>query len=110
MFMHNKCPKNTGFATIDAFQKHMRNLKTMWLGPEKKANSGVEANIPYMVITLHNQGSLQSVLTDLTTTLAAPASILQVTMNNPDRAGQRCSLVQSHVIDHIHFPGILLHA
>jgi hypothetical protein len=82
----------------------------MWLGPVTKARSGGEANIPYMVITLHNQGSLQSVLTDMTTTLAAPASILQVTMNNPDRVGQQCSLVQSYVADHIHFPGTLLHA
>lgn len=35
---HNKCPKSQGFATIDALQKHMKNLKTIWLGPEKKAS------------------------------------------------------------------------
>ena len=44
MFMcycsYNKCPKNQGFATVDALQKHMRNLKTIWLGAEKKASSG----------------------------------------------------------------------
>lgn len=65
-------------------------------------------NIPYMVIILHNQGYLQSVSTDITTTLTAPASILQVTMDNTDRVGQR-SLAQSHVVDHIHFLGTLLH-
>jgi hypothetical protein len=77
-----------GFATEDVLQKHMRNLKTMWLGPEKKVHPGGEAYISYMVIALHNQGSLQSVSTDMAITLAVPASILQVTMNNPDRVGQ----------------------
>lgn len=35
---HSKCPKAQGFATIDALQKHMKNLQTNWLGPEKKVD------------------------------------------------------------------------
>jgi hypothetical protein len=93
---------------VDALQKHMRNLKAISLGPEKKASSGGQANITYMVIILHNQDSLQSVLADITSTLIAPASILQFTIDNPDRVGQH-SLVQSHVAYHIHFLGILLY-
>jgi hypothetical protein len=33
-----KCPKASGFATVDALQKHMKNSKTIWLGPEKKVD------------------------------------------------------------------------
>ncbi|KAI5982121.1 hypothetical protein EDC04DRAFT_2915922 [Pisolithus marmoratus] len=36
---HPKCPKEVGFATVDALGKHMKNLKTTWLGPEKKASA-----------------------------------------------------------------------
>ncbi|KAI6025479.1 hypothetical protein EDC04DRAFT_2930846 [Pisolithus marmoratus] len=35
---HPKCPKEKGFVTVDALQKHMKTLKTTWLGPEKKAS------------------------------------------------------------------------
>ncbi|KAI6095257.1 hypothetical protein EDD16DRAFT_1528712 [Pisolithus croceorrhizus] len=33
---HHKCPKEVGFATMDALHKHMKTLKTTWLGPEQK--------------------------------------------------------------------------
>ncbi|KAI6038256.1 hypothetical protein EDC04DRAFT_3090911 [Pisolithus marmoratus] len=36
---HPKCPKEKGFVTVDALQKHMKTLKTTWLGPEKKASA-----------------------------------------------------------------------
>ncbi|KAI5990691.1 hypothetical protein EDC04DRAFT_3097397 [Pisolithus marmoratus] len=36
---HPKCPKEKGFLTVDALQKHMKTLKTTWLGPEKKASA-----------------------------------------------------------------------
>ncbi|KAI6035840.1 hypothetical protein EDC04DRAFT_2897620 [Pisolithus marmoratus] len=36
---HPKCPKEVGFATVDALGKHMKNLKTTWLGAEKKASA-----------------------------------------------------------------------
>ncbi|KAI5996097.1 hypothetical protein EDC04DRAFT_2979571 [Pisolithus marmoratus] len=35
---HPKCPKEKGFVTVDALQKHMKTLKTTWFGPEKKAS------------------------------------------------------------------------
>ncbi|KAI6025416.1 hypothetical protein EDC04DRAFT_2606298 [Pisolithus marmoratus] len=40
---HPKCPKEKGFVTVDALQKHMKTLKTTWLGPEKKASAEGEA-------------------------------------------------------------------
>ncbi|KAI5984878.1 hypothetical protein EDD15DRAFT_2201002 [Pisolithus albus] len=42
---HPKCPKQAGFATMDTLHKHMKTLKTTWLGPEKKAGgqSSVQA-------------------------------------------------------------------
>ncbi|KAI5985430.1 hypothetical protein EDC04DRAFT_2913772 [Pisolithus marmoratus] len=35
---HDKCPKENGFVTVGALQRHMKTLKTTWLGPEKKAS------------------------------------------------------------------------
>ncbi|KAI6043214.1 hypothetical protein EDC04DRAFT_2600389 [Pisolithus marmoratus] len=35
---HDKCPKEQGFATVGALQRHMKTLQTSWLGPEKKAS------------------------------------------------------------------------
>ncbi|KAI6094764.1 hypothetical protein F5141DRAFT_1069108 [Pisolithus sp. B1] len=35
---HHKCPRDIGFTTVDALHKHMKTLKTTWLGPEKKAS------------------------------------------------------------------------
>ncbi|KAI6043201.1 hypothetical protein EDC04DRAFT_2891230 [Pisolithus marmoratus] len=40
---HPKCPKEKGFVTVDALQKHIKTLKTTWLGPEKKASAEGEA-------------------------------------------------------------------
>lgn len=42
---HHKCPKDQGFATIDAMQKHMKNLKTNWLGPEKVSSDYVSNSL-----------------------------------------------------------------
>lgn len=41
---HSKCPKDQGFTTIDAMQKHMKNLKTTWLGREKKVHSSSQSS------------------------------------------------------------------
>ncbi|KAI6098756.1 hypothetical protein F5141DRAFT_1066809 [Pisolithus sp. B1] len=42
---HHKCPRDIGFTTADALHKHMKTLKTTWLGLEKKASeqSSVQA-------------------------------------------------------------------
>ncbi|KAI6101956.1 hypothetical protein F5141DRAFT_1065894 [Pisolithus sp. B1] len=42
---HHKCPKEVGFATMDALHKHMKTLKTTWLGPEKKASAGGQSSV-----------------------------------------------------------------
>lgn len=44
---HHKCPKNQGFITIDALQKHMKNLKTTWLGPKGKVRSWCQTHFMY---------------------------------------------------------------
>ena len=33
------CPKSSGFTTLDGLKQHMKNLETIWLGPEKKKAS-----------------------------------------------------------------------
>ncbi|KAI6017929.1 hypothetical protein EDC04DRAFT_2607927 [Pisolithus marmoratus] len=67
---HPKCPKEKGFVTVDALQKHMKTLKTTWLGPERKA------------ITLLVQGAHKSAL-QITTNASqgAHSSALQVNTN-----------------------------
>ena len=49
---HGKCPKDQGFATIDSMQKHMKNLKTTWLGREKKVQSSFQPGSLTSDITL----------------------------------------------------------
>ncbi|KAI6043284.1 hypothetical protein EDC04DRAFT_2600326 [Pisolithus marmoratus] len=67
---HHKCPKGVGFATVDALGKHMKNLKTTWLSPEKKA------------ITLLVQGAHSSALQSTTNACqGAHSSALQVNTN-----------------------------
>ncbi|KAI6100652.1 hypothetical protein F5141DRAFT_1066225 [Pisolithus sp. B1] len=42
---HHKCPRDIGFTTVDALHKHMKTLKTTWLGPEKKASAGGQSSV-----------------------------------------------------------------
>ncbi|KAI6143883.1 hypothetical protein EDD17DRAFT_1515423, partial [Pisolithus thermaeus] len=42
---HHKCPRDIGFTTVDALHKHMKTLKTNWLGPEKKASAGGQSSV-----------------------------------------------------------------
>ena len=36
---HLRCPKEHGFTTLYALQRHLKVSKTTWLGPEKKAST-----------------------------------------------------------------------
>ncbi|KAI6118912.1 hypothetical protein EDD16DRAFT_1707158 [Pisolithus croceorrhizus] len=42
---HHKCPRDIGFTTADALHKHMKTLKTTWLGLEKKASAGEQSSV-----------------------------------------------------------------
>ncbi|KAI6137493.1 hypothetical protein EDD17DRAFT_1517267 [Pisolithus thermaeus] len=41
-----KCPREKGFGTADALQKHMKKLQTTWLGPDEKASTGRQSSVP----------------------------------------------------------------
>ena len=47
---HSKCPRSQGFTTVDALHKHMKTLKTTWLGSEKK-KVNINKSTNFMVVT-----------------------------------------------------------
>ena len=47
---HRKCPRSQGFTTVDALHKHMKTLKTTWLGSEKK-KVNINKSTNFMVVT-----------------------------------------------------------
>ncbi|KAI6038322.1 hypothetical protein EDC04DRAFT_2604044, partial [Pisolithus marmoratus] len=76
---HPKCPKEKGFVTVDALQKHMKTLKTTWLGPEKKARLHKQAEDQ----AAHASASLSQLSITITTNASqgAHSSALQVNTN-----------------------------
>ncbi|KAI6119109.1 hypothetical protein EV401DRAFT_1888401, partial [Pisolithus croceorrhizus] len=61
---HHKCPREVGFTTVDALHKHMKTLKTTWLGPEKKASAGGQS--------LVQETNATTVLMEITTDAPSP--------------------------------------
>ncbi|KAI6096772.1 hypothetical protein F5141DRAFT_1067498 [Pisolithus sp. B1] len=74
---HHKCPKEVGFATMDALHKHMKTLKTTWLGPEKKAGGHS------LLQTANTTTSTMEITTDAPCPPQMPAIPWDETMNSP---------------------------
>ncbi|KAI6139891.1 hypothetical protein EDD17DRAFT_1770388 [Pisolithus thermaeus] len=74
---HPKCPRETGFTTVDALHKHMKTLKTTWLGPEKKAGGHS------LLQTANTTTSTMEITTDAPCPPQMPAIPWDETMNSP---------------------------
>ncbi|KAI6016201.1 hypothetical protein EDC04DRAFT_2608529 [Pisolithus marmoratus] len=81
---HDKCPKENGFATVGALQRHMKTLKTTWLGPEKKAEGGEESSgkAPALEIDIGNPQIS-------TGTIHTPEVLQEVAMASPNSPSPR---------------------
>ncbi|KAI6020604.1 hypothetical protein EDC04DRAFT_2607400 [Pisolithus marmoratus] len=119
---HPKCPKEVGFATVDALGKHMKNLKTTWLGAEKKASAegGAEPSgqNPALEIDIGNPHmSAGTIHTPKEVAMASPNSpspsspmAMQVPslMANQAESSSAAAGIQPHFLRHPYLDGLNL--